>query len=515
MAKNFVCDNSAAVVQTKAGKLKGFLLDGTYTFYGIKYANAKRFQEPTEVEPWDGIKNALAYGYVCPMLHQDVPGKEVMVPHRYWPLDENCQYLNVWTQSICPDAKKPVMVWMHGGGFAAGSGIEQVCYEGDSLSKFGDVVVVTLNHRLNILGYLDLSAFGEKYKNSGNAGNADLVAALKWVHENIAAFGGDPENVTIFGQSGGGMKVQCMLQTPSADGLFQKGIVMSGVADFPQPKVVNDGGVAIANALLKELGYEENDVEKLETVPYDLLAEAYNKVAPEVIKAGFYAGGSPVTNDFYAGDPRKGLTDHAKTIPLMVGSVIAEMAFGAGVDNKWDLSEEEMEAMIDNKFENAPALIAAFKKAYPNKNLTDLLFFDGFCRGPSKDLVRTKAASPEAPTYSYVFAYEFPFDGGKPAWHCSDLPFVFHNTKRVPICAIPGVSDRLEEQMAGAWVNFARYGNPNHPGIPQWNPSTPDEVNTMIFDTVCEAKTNFDDELTDLMSKAKIKNAGDNGAAMH
>ncbi|MFR5121391.1 MAG: carboxylesterase family protein [Neglectibacter timonensis] len=231
MAKMFVCSKTEPIVQTKAGKLRGFILDGTYTFHGIKYADAKRFQMPTEVEPWDGVKDALSYGFVSPMLSQDTPNGEVMVPHRYWPMDENCQYLNVWTQTLDQDAKKPVLLWLHGGGFAAGSSIEQQAYDGENMSKYGDAVVVSLNHRLNILGYLDLSPFGEKYANSGNAGNADMVAALRWIHDNIAAFGGDPENVTIFGQSGGGMKVWTLMQTPSADGLFHKGVIQSGLID--------------------------------------------------------------------------------------------------------------------------------------------------------------------------------------------------------------------------------------------------------------------------------------------
>ena len=181
-----MCTKTDPVVETKAGKLRGFQLDGTYAFHGVKYADAKRFHQPTPVEPWEGIKNALAYGYVCPMLQQDQPSNELMVPHRYWPLDENCQYLNIWTQHLDPNAKKPVLVWLHGGGFAAGSSIEHIAYEGENMSKYGDVVVISLNHRLNILGYLDLSPFGEEYKNSGNAGNADMVAALQWIHENLS-----------------------------------------------------------------------------------------------------------------------------------------------------------------------------------------------------------------------------------------------------------------------------------------------------------------------------------------
>ena len=251
MARNFMCTKTDPVVETKAGKLRGFQLDGTYVFHGVKYADAKRFHQPTPVEPWEGIKNALAYGYVCPMLQQDQPSNELMVPHRYWPLDENCQYLNIWTQHLDPNAKKPVLVWLHGGGFAAGSSIEHIAYEGENMSKYGDVVVISLNHRLNILGYLDLSPFGEEYKNSGNAGNADMVAALQWIHENIANFGGDPENVTLFGQSGGGMKVWTLMQTPAADGLFHKGVVQSGCIDhFVSGNSTEQNGKAIVTALL-------------------------------------------------------------------------------------------------------------------------------------------------------------------------------------------------------------------------------------------------------------------------
>ena len=225
MGDYFVCSKTDPVVETKAGKVRGFRLNTTYAFHGIHYAEADRFQMPQPVKPWKGIKNALAYGYVCPLLKQDEPNMEVLVPHRYWPQDEHCQNLNVWTQSLDPGAKKPVMVWLHGGGFSAGSAIEHVAYEGDHLSEFGDVVVVSVNHRLNILGYLDLSPFGEKYKNSANAGNADMVAALQWVHDNIAAFGGDPENVTIFGQSGGGMKVATLMNTLKERTEAVKGIV--------------------------------------------------------------------------------------------------------------------------------------------------------------------------------------------------------------------------------------------------------------------------------------------------
>ena len=500
MARKFVCTTTEPVVQTSYGKLRGFILDGTYTFYGIKYADAKRFQFPTPPQSWEGVKDALGYGYVCPMLRQDEPGSgELKVPHRYWPMDENCQYLNIWTQSVDPSAKKPVMVWLHGGGFAAGSSIEQQAYDGDALSRFGDVVVVTLNHRLNILGYLDLSPFGEKYKNSGNAGNADMVAALKWIHENIAAFGGDPDNVTLFGQSGGGMKVYTLMQTPSAEGLFHKGIIQSGVANFPN-KALPDG-TRIVKALMEELGLK--DVEELETIPYEDLAKAYNKVSPALAKEGYYiGGGGPIPDDFYPGDPFViGFTDHAKTIPVMVGTVLDEFpAFGPGYPDRHTMTKEEGRKLIADKFgeANADKLIALFEKAYPGKPLCDLAMMDGVFRKASKDFIKLKAACPESATYSYMFTLELPVDEGTGPWHCSEIPFVFHNATTTPYCNIPGVTEKLEYQMASAWVNFARYGNPNDPSLPQWPASTPDDEACMIFDRECEVRHNHDNELVDL-----------------
>lgn len=181
MAKNFNYDE-VPVVETTGGRLKGFLYEGAYIYRGVPYAYADRFQMPEETS-WEGVKDATSYGFVCPLMNQDTPSAELMVPHRYWPQDEHCQNLNIWTKSLDKEAKKPVVVWLHGGGYFAGSSIEQVAYDGYNMCMDGDVVVVSVNHRLNLLGYLDLSPFGEKYKNSGNAGHADMVAALRWIHK--------------------------------------------------------------------------------------------------------------------------------------------------------------------------------------------------------------------------------------------------------------------------------------------------------------------------------------------
>ena len=199
--KEFVMSKNSPIVSTPKGKLRGFRFDGVDHFYGIRYAKAKRFQMPEPVPAWEGVKDAGSYGMNCPVLSEPMPTGEVLIPHRFWPSSEHCQYLNLWTKSCEPSAKRPVLFWIHGGGYASGSGMEQICYDGFNLAKDDDVVVVTVNHRLNAFGYLDLSAFGEKYWNSVNVGMADLVEALRWVRDNIACFGGDPDNVTIFGHN--------------------------------------------------------------------------------------------------------------------------------------------------------------------------------------------------------------------------------------------------------------------------------------------------------------------------
>ena len=187
MNNQFLFSVTEPIVQTGAGKIRGFKLDGIYNFHGIKYADAKRFQMPKAVEPWDGIKDAISFGYTCPVLEKGGPLNGLKHGWRYWPDDEHCQYLNIWTKTLDDNAKKPVMIWIHGGTFSSGSSLEHPCYDGDNMARHGDLVFVNLNHRLNILGFLDMSSYGSKYENSVNAGIADLVEALKWVKENITA----------------------------------------------------------------------------------------------------------------------------------------------------------------------------------------------------------------------------------------------------------------------------------------------------------------------------------------
>ena len=500
MGKIFDYDG-VPVLHTTSGDLKGYFYDGVYIYKGIPYAYADRFQMPVPSK-WNGVKDATNYGFVCPLQNQDTPNGELMVPHRYWPQDEHCQSLNIWTNKLDPEAKKPVLVWFHGGGYAAGSSIEQVAYDGVSIAKKGDSILVSVNHRLNILGYLDLSPFGEKYKNSANAGHADMVAALQWVHDNIAAFGGDPENVTIFGQSGGGMKVWTLMQTPAADGLVHKGVVQSGCIDhFVSGNSTEQNGKAIVTALLAELKLD--DVKTLETIPYAQLAAAYNKVAPEVAKTGAYVGGNPLANDWYLGDPLEvGFTEHAKTIPVMVGTVLGEFSFMPALSEEEKADAALIDSMIEKRYgAEGKKLKEMFAEVYPDKDVSDVLFMDSIFRAPSTDFILKKAQHPESGTYSYMMTYTFPYDGGHIAWHCSEIPFVFHNTSLVAAYNEPGVTDLLEKQMCDAWLNFARDGKPSSEDLPEWPACTADDEATMIFDKKCEVRHNYDHELVALHKK--------------
>lgn len=498
MLKTFRYDD-VPVLETTSGKLKGYFYDGEYIFKGVPYAHADRFQMPVPSK-WEGVKDATSYGFVCPLMMQDTPSAELLVPHRYWPMDEHCQNLNIWTKTLDETARKPVIVWLHGGGYFAGSSIEQVAYDGYNMCMEGDTVVVSINHRLNILGYLDLSPFGEKYRNSGNAGHADMVAALQWVHDNIALFGGDPENVTIFGQSGGGMKVADLMQIPAADGLFHRGLIMSGVASANMLPSCVGTGERIVTAMLTELGLTAADVEQLETLPYPELVKTYTKVMPAVAMTGGYVGNGPQVNDWYLGNPlQHGMREHAYEIPLMIGSVFGEFAFAPSAFDKTALTDAEMTAIVRKVYgEHTEAVLVAFAKAYPGKNPTDLLNVDRAMRQPSKQLAAMHAQGKKAGTYLYDFTLEFPVMH-KIAWHCADIPFFFHNTDKVEICSIPDVTEKLEAQIFGAFMNFARTGVPSQESLPVWPEVTGKEEPTMIFDRECLVRDHFDDELLKLI----------------
>ena len=493
MARKFHSSDDT-IVKTAEGLLQGFFLDDLYIFHGIKYADALRFQPPTAPQPWEGVRSASNYGYICPVSAEPMPTAEILIPHRFWPADENCQYLNIWTPSLDAGAKKPVMVWLHGGGFANGSSIEQVAYEGDALAKWGDAVVVTLNHRLNILGHLDMSSFGEKYANSVNAGIADIVEALRWIRRNIAAFGGDPDNVMLFGQSGGGGKISALLQTPAAAGLFHRAVLMSGIFAGGHGKPVDHRPFVLE--MMKELNIPADQPEQLEKVPYVFLMRAYNKAALKIYRESKQMiDWGPVANGWYLGDPMEvGFSDFARTVPTMAGSVIAEFGMGPSVPGAESLTPAEKRALVAKRYgEEGDKVLALFEKAYPGKDVLLLNKLDIGARIATTQFIEEKSRVSSVPNYLYMFSLDFDVDGPRPAWHCSDIPFVFHNTARVPCANIEGVTDQLEAAVAHAWVAFARNGKPG------WTPYTDEHRITMVFDRECRERDNYDRELIETL----------------
>lgn len=493
MEKKFICDDRSTVAETNKGKLRGYFYDGVFCFKGIEYASARRFRQPEETEGWSGIRDATSYGYVCPLMSPERPSGEALVPHVYWPQNERCQNLNLWTPGLDGKARA-VVVWLHGGGFESGSAIEQIAYDGENLSRTGDVVVVSVNHRLNLLGYLNLSEYGSVYENAQNAGSEDILAALRWIRDNIRSFGGDPGNVTLFGQSGGGGKITTLLQMPEAEGLFHKAMIMSGILADGLMDTATDTR-PVVREMLKSLGIAENRIEQLEEIPYDRLATAYLDAYRRTAGNGRpYFG--PIVNEYYIGSEKDaGICPFAKKIPVICGSVFAE--FGA-YRSRYDAascSEEQAEEIVTKEYgeEKGRKIIRAMRRAYPGKSALSVLVMDSFAvRKPTRDWILRHARASEAPVYSYLFSLEMPYRGGTQAWHCADIPFFFHNTSRVPVTNVEGVTDRLERRMSAVFVHFAKNGVPAAEGLPQWEPSGEQGEYTMIFDKECRLERDFD-----------------------
>lgn len=500
-----------AVVETVSGRVAGYSENNTYIYKGIPYARADRFMPPVPVEHWSGVRSARAYGPTCPQAPRTGWAVDELAYVFDWDdgfADEDCLRLNIWTPGIDKQRKRPVMVWMHGGGYAAGSGQELPSYDGTNLSQRGDVVVVTLNHRLNVLGFLDLSAFGEKYAHSGNAGLIDLVAALKWIQENIAAFGGDPDNVTIFGQSGGGGKVSNLLATPSANGLFHKAIIQSGSAIRTMESRFSR---RIGAAILEELNLKGSQVDRLQTLPYSELLDAGEraiaKVRLEADKEGnspFIFGWAPTVDGnilpvhpFSPHSPRQ-----SKDIPLLIGSTLHEMMQRSLNSSLSDTSFDTIEKELENKYgDSADAFRKVFRKAYPDHKPADLLDVDLTYRSLSVQQAKLKVLQGGAPVYMYLFTWESPvLDGALRSSHCMELPFVFDNVYEARHMTGGGEeAELLAKRMSSAWLNFARTGDPNIEELPLWEPYTNEEGATMIFDNHCVIKKNHDKELLDLV----------------
>ena len=448
-AQEFDSSTEKTKAQTKYGPVAGYIERGVYTYKGIPYARAERFMPAQEPAAWQGIRSCRHWGPVCPQAKNNGWRNDQTAFFYQWNdgyQSEDCLRLNIWTKGLNDGKKRPVLFWLHGGGYTSGNGQEHPGYDGRNLADKGDVVVVTINHRLNVLGFLDLSAFGEKYKESANVGMTDIVAALRWVKENIAYFGGDPSCVTIFGQSGGGGKVSTLLCMPSAKGLFQRAMVMSGsFLGSTQQSIAKEVGRQTA----WYLGLTTATIDSIQRVPYERLLEAANKASRQVNSQtrGARHGWGPV-ND---GSVMPGLFENgsekiSNDIPLIIGSTLNEFST----------------PNIDQRVR--PAVI-------------------------QQATIRCQDGG--APVYVYLSAYQTTtLDGNNHACHNSDIPFFFNNVvKSAQMTGATKEAIALGDQMSSALINFARTGNPNGPtaksrvkGLPQWPAFTPENEATMRFD---------------------------------
>ncbi len=513
--------NNIAVVQTQAGAVQGYVQNGVVTYKGVPYATAERFMPPQKVTNWQGEKLALTYGEVCPQV--PMGGRSFFFTGPEMTEGESCQNLNVWTPSISDGKKRAVMVWIHGGGFQSGASNDLDSYDGANLARTGDVVVVSVNHRLNAMGFLDLSAYGGQYKNSANLGMQDLVTALEWVKENIAQFGGDPNNVTIFGESGGGAKALTLMAMPSAKGLFHKAVVQSGAVEkmgmtLTDPKVSR----RVTELTLKNLGVKTTALHRLnEFTPAQINAAGSKALKqageefkiPAVMGGGYSLSWAPTLDGSLIPQQPVGekYPEIAKDIPLLIGSNLTEWeSFPLQLDlqnsqknNRFTWTESETMARLKAKYgDKTDEIVTAFREAYPNRMIADALYVDSFLRTPALKTARLKADQKGAPVYQYLFTWDTPVFNSVPmSYHTAEIAFVFNNIERMAQATGGGKDAQvLADKMSRAWTNFAKTGNPNAEGLPQWDAYTRENGKVMIFDNQPEVKQHHDEKLQRLLA---------------
>ncbi len=495
----------AAIAETGAGKVRGATVDGIHVFKGIPYggttAGKNRFLPPTKPAKWTGVRDALEWGHIAPQPWS--AGRIDYVRLIGWlnqpgGQSEDCLVANVWTPGV--KGKLPVLVSFHGGGFINGSSGAQG-YHGEGLAKFGNVVVVTMNHRLGCLGYLHLGDLGtpSEFAKSGTVGMLDCVQSLEWVRDNIENFGGDPGNVMIFGQSGGGAKVATLLSMPSAKGLFHRAAIQSGSALRLTPR---EAATRSAERMLAQIGIDKSRVLELQDIPMEMMVSAQAVLGAQTPPVGFapVVDGSVIPR--HPWDPTA--PEISADIPIIVSTTLDDAALGR---TDFSLDEAGLQAQVKTLAgKDTDRVIRAYRRAYPNANpflLLCRMLTDRGGRRSAITLAERKAAQHKAPAYMYRLDWPSPGYGGKfGAVHGIDVALSFHLTGDAFTGNSPEVH-ALADKFCSAWVAFAKTGNPSVPALPEWPPYTPEVRATMIFDGACRVENDPARELRMLWEEVK------------
>jgi len=499
----FVGDN-IAVANTEYGKIRGFVLRGINQFLGIPYgadtSGKNRFMPPVKPEPWKEIKPTVWWGNTAPQIMEKRYANAYASFVDHWNYDdvsEDCLKLNVWTPAL-DSGKRPVVVWLHGGGFTNGNAIEQDGYHGENLSRLGNIVFCSINHRLGPFGYSHLKAAGG-HPHSGNVGNLDMVAALEWVKNNIANFGGDPNNVTIIGQSGGGAKVTSLMNMPAAKGLFHKAVALSGTS---LTGVNKEYAEKLGLKVMEEAGLKPGEIEKLQQIPWreyiDITTRAVEKFAEEAKKMNISRGGfSPVADGVTMNDqPFFSDPNHfSADIPMIINTTFHEAS-----PSRTDASLEEITlAGVVEKIKprfgaEAGKIVEAYSQNFPKAKPVEVWAMILSNRKGAIAAADAKVSQRKAPVYVSWFGWQPPlFDGRMRAFHCDDICFWFYNTDLMLTHTGGGKRPRaLSSKMAKSFLSFIKTGNPNGGGLPAWKPYTKENGETMILDDTCQLVNNPD-----------------------
>ena len=502
------------LVETAQGRLRGVVQpNGVIAFKGMRYAAAAsgplRFMPPAPPPKWAGVQDAFKFGDQSPQG----PGR---LADANVPMSDDCLRINVFTPGL-DGGRRPVMLWFHGGGFEAGVG-SQPLYDGTRLARRGDVVVATINHRLNVFGHCYLGGvLGNDFRQSGNVGYLDLIAAMKWVRENIAEFGGDPNNVMIYGQSGGGRKVSLCYAGKDAQGLFHKGAVESGSHLRVQTP---EQATALTEALLKELGIAKSDARKLQTIPVNALEDAQRKVIAAAVSrfSPMLDGVSFTAHPFLPNAPQ--ISSH---LPMILGTNRTELTNQLGsTPGIFDMNEtqakDRLKGYLDEK--DIDEAWRIFQASRPQANPSEVFFTIASARGYCRDQTimaeqRVKAGG-RGKTYVYRLMWRQPVEGGRRvSQHSLDLPFVFDNVAAGANMTGPDTEQTraMVDNMANAWIAFARTGNPNNPSIPEWKPYDLAQRPTMMFDV--PSHLDNDPHKAEREFMARYPSQQDGGVALH